>query len=301
MLQGEANRQIWARERLTDATLNGSSVGDGLIRVDALVGLLAVEEVLEELLHLGNTGGATDKNKLVNLVLLQRGVIENALDRAEGLLEEIHAELLELGTGDGLGEISTVEEGLNLDTLLMAVGKSTLGALDLPAELLNSLLVLGSVLAALLLEELEHVVHDAPVEVLTSKMCVSVGGDNLEHTVVDGEHGHIEGSTTQIENKNVLLSSLVVKAVSDGSSGGLVDDTEHIEARDGAGILGGLALGVIKVGGHSDHSVEDGLSKESLGSLLQRAEIQVSDALLMHTHGVKQAFEKRARAYLSMW
>ena len=47
-----------------DTTLDGSTVSNGLIRVDTLGRLLSVEEVLEELLNLGNTGGTSDQDDL---------------------------------------------------------------------------------------------------------------------------------------------------------------------------------------------------------------------------------------------
>lgn len=47
-----------------DTTLEGSAPSDSLIGVDTLGGFLAVEEVLEEGLDLGNTGRATNKDDL---------------------------------------------------------------------------------------------------------------------------------------------------------------------------------------------------------------------------------------------
>ena len=51
-------------------TLNSGTIGDSLIGVDGLVELLAVEVVLEKLLDLGDTGGATDQDDLVNTLKL---------------------------------------------------------------------------------------------------------------------------------------------------------------------------------------------------------------------------------------
>jgi hypothetical protein len=44
-----------------DTSLNGGSVGDGLIGVDSLGGLLAVEVLLEELLDLGDASGTSNE------------------------------------------------------------------------------------------------------------------------------------------------------------------------------------------------------------------------------------------------
>ena len=54
-----------------DATLDGGAIGDGLIRVDTLVGLLAVEVVLDHLLHLGDTCGASNQHNLIDFFLRQ--------------------------------------------------------------------------------------------------------------------------------------------------------------------------------------------------------------------------------------
>ena len=53
------------------------------------------------------------------------------------------------------------------------------------------------------------------------------------------QHGHIKGATTQVKHQDALVG-LLVKAVGQGGSGGLVDDTQHVQASDLASILGGL-------------------------------------------------------------
>jgi hypothetical protein len=117
--QEDTGRALLARK---DTTLDGGTVRDSLVRVDSLGGLLAVEVLLEELLDLGNSGGSTDQDNLVvrwcilrhrterfsthvvNLLLLDTGVLENLLDGLHGLSEKIHVELLKLGSGQGLHE-----------------------------------------------------------------------------------------------------------------------------------------------------------------------------------------------------
>jgi hypothetical protein len=117
-----------------DSGLDGGTVGNGLIGVDGLAGLLAVEEVGDELLDLGDTGGTTDKDDLVDGGLVDLGIAKSALDGLHGAAEEVLAELLETGTGDGGVEVDTLEERVDLNGGLSGGGKGALGPLASGAE-----------------------------------------------------------------------------------------------------------------------------------------------------------------------
>ena len=105
-------------------------------------------------------------------------------------------------------------------------------------------------LLVLPLELLDEVVDETVVEVLTTKVSVTGGGLDGEDTTSDVEKRDIERSTTKIEDEDVLLCArLTVETVGDGSGGGLVDDTEDIEASNGTGIFRGETLGVVEVSG----------------------------------------------------
>jgi hypothetical protein len=80
---------------------------------------------------------------------------------------------------------------------------------------------------------------------------VAVGGEHLEDAVADVEDGDVEGAAAEVEDRDLLVL-LLVQAVGQRRRGGLVDDALDLEAGDLAGVLGGLALGVVEVGRHGD-------------------------------------------------
>merc|ERR1719426_535983 len=93
-----------------DSRLHSRAVRNGLVRVDATVRLLAVEEVLHQRLDLRDARGPAHEHDLVHLRLLQAGVVHDVLHRAEGLLEEVRVQLLEARARQGLREVNAVEE-----------------------------------------------------------------------------------------------------------------------------------------------------------------------------------------------
>jgi hypothetical protein len=246
---GDINKNDLIRAFSTreDTSLNGGTVSDGLIRVDTLGGFLATEEVLEELLNLGDTSGTTDENDLINIFLLNTGILDNLLDGLHGLPEELHVEFFELGTGKGLREVVAVLERLDFDLSGLLTGEGTLGLLDLTLQLAHSPKVLGDVGTGLLLVALDKVIDDTVVEILTTKVSVTSGGQDLEDTIINRKEGNIEGSTTEIVDDDLGLALAFVETVGDGSGSRFVDDTKNLEAGNGSGILSGLTLSVVEV------------------------------------------------------
>jgi hypothetical protein len=122
-----------------------------------------------------------------------------------------------------------------------------LGLLDLALELAERAEVRLHVRARLLLVRLDEEVHHALVEVLATKVGVAGGRENLKDAVVDREEGDIEGTTTQVVDDDALLAALLIEAVRDSGSRGLVNDTENVQAGDDTSVLGRLTLSVVEV------------------------------------------------------
>mmetsp|Transcript_28988 Transcript_28988/g.81655 ORF Transcript_28988/g.81655 Transcript_28988/m.81655 type:complete len:550 (-) Transcript_28988:41-1690(-) len=281
-----------------DASLDSSSICHSLIRVHTLAGLFAIKEVLEQLLHLGDAGGASHKHNLVNILLGQSRILHSLLDRAHGLLEEVIVELLETGAAERLRQVNAIHQGLDLNLHLMLVRQGTLGALSLTTELLLCTLVLADILLVLLLDKLNEVLHDALVEVLASQVGVTVGGQHLKDTLINGQDGDIEGTTTKVKHQDLLLTTvLLVQTVCNSSGSGLVDDTFNRQASNGACILGGLALGIIEVGRNSDDSMLNSLAQECLSSNLHL--VQDHGANLLWGEGLDLALDVHADIWLA--
>mmetsp|Transcript_63863 Transcript_63863/g.73238 ORF Transcript_63863/g.73238 Transcript_63863/m.73238 type:complete len:178 (-) Transcript_63863:964-1497(-) len=129
------------RFRSQDTSLNGSTIGNGFIRVNTSVGFLSVEEVLDQLLDLGDSGGTTNKNNFVDISLLHVVFLEDLVDGTQGLLEQIVVQIFELGSGKSLGEIKTVNQGFDFHLDLMGRRQGTLGTFDFSSQLLDGSLV----------------------------------------------------------------------------------------------------------------------------------------------------------------
>jgi hypothetical protein len=98
-----------------DGGLDSGTISNSLVRVDALVGLLAVEEVGHEFDDTGDTGGSTNKDDFVDGGFVNFRVAEDFLDRLKSTPEEILAKILETCTGERGVEVNAFEERVDLD------------------------------------------------------------------------------------------------------------------------------------------------------------------------------------------
>ena len=154
-------------------------------------------------------------------------------------------------------------------------GQFDLGLLGGLAQPLHRHLVLGQVDAVGVLELLDQVVDDPLVPVVAAQVGVAVGGLDLDDALADLQQRDVEGAAAEVEDQDGLVV-LLVQAVGQGGGRRLVDDPQHLQAGDLAGLLGRGALGVVEVRGNGDDRVRDVLAEVRLGVALE---------LLQHPRG----------------
>merc|ERR1719473_1856053 len=153
--------------------------------------------------------------------------------------------VLEARARDGRVEIDALEERVDLDVRLRRRRERALRALARGAQASERALVVLHVLLELALELLEEVVDHAVVEVLAAEVRVARGRLDLEDALLDREERDVERAAAEVEDEHVLLVALLVETVRDRGRGRLVDDAQHVEPRDRAGVLRRLALRVV--------------------------------------------------------
>ena len=220
---------------------------------------------------------------------LDAGVLDDLVERRLGAVEQVLGHLLELRAGERLVEVDRAvlghREVLQRDVGARRGGELLLGLLGRVAQALHGDLVLGQVDAGGVLHRGEQVVDDALVPVVATELVVTVGGADLDGreavlgVLADLEEGHVEGAATEVEDEDELVLLALVEAVGERGRGRLVDDAQDVEARDLAGLLGGLALGVVEVRRDGDDGVGDGLAEVGLRVALELLEDAGADLL----------------------
>ena len=131
--------------------------------------------------------------------------------------------------------------------------------------------ILGEIDRLIALEFGYQPVDDALIEVVSTEVGITIGGLHLELTgsfdIVKLEDRDVIGSTTEVEHRDFLIL-LLVESVSERGRCWLIDNPQHVEAGDLAGVLGRLALRVVEVRRHRDDRLLDLVAEVVFSGLL---------------------------------
>ena len=196
---------------------------------------------------------------------------------------------LELGARQRLVQEQRVLVRVDRDVRQVDRGRVLARQLDLGllrglTQPLHRHLVLGQVDAVAAAELVDEPADDPLVPVVATEVVVAVGRLDLDDALTDLQQRDVEGAATEVEDQDGLLLLALVQAVGQGRGGGLVDDAQDLQARDLAGLLGGLALCVLEVRGDGDDGLGDRLTEVGLRvalELLQHARADLLGGVLL--------------------
>src|SRR5215475_1846843 len=118
-------------------------------------------------------------------------------------------------------------------------------------EALQRELVATQINALFFLEFIGEIVDEPHIEVFAAQERIAVRGLHLENTIANLEDGHVKRATAKVIDRDGARF-LLVQPVRKRGSRRLIDDAQHFEAGDLAGILGRLTLRVVEIGWHRD-------------------------------------------------
>ncbi len=245
--------------------------GDDLVRIHVSLGLL-----LEVLLHCvadhRKAGRAAHQDHPAQIPGDQVGLLQRFIADLEGALDQVRDEGGVLvprdGSRDGAGlAVGAHRDVGDADLDLLVDGESLLGALCGDLELLQRIGIVAEIDSLPGHELVCHQIDQSIVEVLASEVGVSAGREDLEHVLPDLENRDVEGPPAQVVDGHPL-GEAKAEAVGESGRGGLVQKSQHLEAGDPPGVLGGLSLVVVEVGGNRDHRLLRLLAELLLGDRL---------------------------------
>ena len=243
-----------------------------------------LEKFPHNCLYSRNTGGTTDEHYLIDICSGKTGIPKGILYRNLGPFDQVGNQLLEVRTGKG--HLQMLRAGsIGGDKRKVDIGAGRVGKLNLCllggfSQSLQCHLVAGQVDTVGFLEFRSHPVDDPEVEVVTTKVCITIGRFYLENTVAQFKNGNIEGTTAKVIDGNFLfLAGILAKTIGQGSCCRFIDNTLYIKASNLTGIFCSLALCIIEICGNGNNSLGNRFTEIILSGLFHLLENSRGDFL----------------------
>ena len=231
------------------AALDGSTYGHRLIGIDVTPGLLA-EEIFYRILHLGHPGLPPNQKHIIDIRGREPCVLECGLAGVDSAADQIIHQRLKLGPGqfqvEVLGATLVCRDIGQIDFGLRARGKLDLGLFSTLFQPLHGQRIAAQIHSLIFLELVRQVIDQPAVKIFPTEEGISVGRKHfklvLTVDVGDLDNRDVESTPAEIVHRDLPVTLLFFKTVSQRSCGRLIDDTFDVKTCNPASILGGLAL-----------------------------------------------------------
>ena len=110
---------------------------------------------------------------------------------------------------------------------------------------------------------LAQIIGQQMIEIVAAERGIAAGGQDFKHAAAQAQHGDIKSTAAEIVNRDdPFLTG--VQAVGYRRRGRLVQQTQHVQARQTRRVFGSLPLSIIEVGRHGNHHAVE-LARQRLG------------------------------------
>src|SRR5262245_3196983 len=241
-----------------DARLNRRADRHDLVRIDRLVRFFAGGHTPHQRLNRRHARRAAHQYDLVDVAVGQLRVLERLFDRAYAAFDQVRRQLVELRARELHFEVlrpaRVRRDERQADRGLGHARKFYLRLLGGFGQALQRLAVGPQIDALVAFELFGQPIHDTLVEIVAAQVRIAGRGLHLEDAFANFEDRDVERPADQVKDHHRLIA-LFVQPVGERGGRRLVDDAEHVKARDLARVLGGRALSVVEISRHGDDRV----------------------------------------------
>ena len=121
--------------------------------------------------------------------------------------------------------------------------------------------IVAQINTLIFLELFDQVVDQAHVKVFTTEEGVTISRQHLDLVLAvdisNFNNGYIKGTATEVIHGDLAIPLFFIHTKGQCSSGRFIDNTLHFQTGNLASVLGGLTLGVIKIGWNGNHGFSD--------------------------------------------
>ncbi|EKZ97163.1 NAD-specific glutamate dehydrogenase [Cupriavidus sp. HMR-1] len=242
--------------------LHGCAQRHNPVRIEVGQRLLA-KVVAHRLADRRHSRGATHQDHALHVLGTDTGVTQRLAHRRQRLLHQVGGDLYEgIGIQREMHDLAARQHGVNHRAV---TGRQRFlrraGAHHQQTRIFSG--------QRLQTDLLDDPAQQALVEVVATERRIAARRHHFEHTLGQLEHRDIEGATAQvIDGVNAFRG--VVEAIGNRGGSRLVEQAQHLEARQLSGVLGGLTLCIVEVRRHRDHGTDQFITKRVFRALAQR-------------------------------
>ena len=223
-----------------------------------------------QLADLRDARRAAYQHGFVDLLWGQPGIFHRLPDRPNRAIDDRLDQLLKLRARD-LALIAFAAGKLYVQRRLFVRRQSNFGVDHRLANRLHDLGVAADVDRQIALDVVQRDGDQQVVDVVATEVSVAVSGDHLEDALVQLENRDVESAAAQVVNRN-RFGVLLVETVGQRCRRRFIHQAQDFEARDAAGVFGGLPLRIVEVRRDRDDSLGDRRREVALGIALQLAQ-----------------------------